>query len=254
MQSKRLLFIVVYEVNVGLDLTVHVRDVGVAHMVGRSGDVENLGFVDELAGGLRVLIVVGQGLHDSQLAVGPVELNLSALVDEVVVVLAIVKVEIASRSALRGNEFDFWVDQQVDRVVNCLEQRHAVLFEVEQRDDALLTNEDSLLVLCYWDSLQNCRTCNVLPRPVVVPVNAVLQVYRRINSRVINQILLCWCTCLGHYKELVAKHELLIQRESCRILRELIPHRSDNWGAFFSCMLESRVKVVSLSVSLMNSI
>ena len=59
-------------------------------MVGRSGDVEDLGFVDELAGGLRVLIVVGQGLHDGQLAVGPVELNLSALVGQVVVVLTIV--------------------------------------------------------------------------------------------------------------------------------------------------------------------
>jgi hypothetical protein len=47
---------------------------------------------------------------------------------------------------------------------------------------------------------------------------------------------------------------LLIKRESCRILREFIPHWSDDWGAFFSCMLKSRVKVVSLSVSLVNSI
>ena len=90
MQSQRLLFIVVDEVDIGLDLTVHVRDVGVAHMVGRSSDVEDLGFVDELARSLRVLIVIGQGLHDRQLAVGPVELNLSALVGQVVVGLTIV--------------------------------------------------------------------------------------------------------------------------------------------------------------------
>ena len=130
MQSQRLLFIVVDEVDVGFDLTVHVRNVGVAYVVGCSGDVEDLGFVDELARSLRVLIVVGQGLHDRQLAVGPVELNLSALVHEVVVVLAIVKIEITCRSAFREDKFYFRVDQQVDRVVDCLEQRHAVLFEV----------------------------------------------------------------------------------------------------------------------------
>lgn len=90
MEGQRLLFIVVNEVYVCFYLTIHVRDVGVAHMVGCSGNVKDLGLVDKLAGGPRELIVIGQGLLYGQLAIGPVELNFSSLVCQIVVVLTIV--------------------------------------------------------------------------------------------------------------------------------------------------------------------
>ena len=87
-------------------------------MIGWSGDVEDLGFVNEFARGFRVLIVIGQGLHDGQLTVVPVELNLSALVHEVVVVLAIIKIKISSSSTFEKEDFNFWVDKQFYRVIN----------------------------------------------------------------------------------------------------------------------------------------
>jgi hypothetical protein len=123
-------------------------------MIGWSDDVEDLGFVNEFARGFRVLIVIGQGLHDGQLTVVPVELNLSALVHEVVVVLSIVEVKISSSSACFPFNFDFRVDKQVDWVIDRLEQRHALLFEVKQRDDTLLANEDALFILCNRDCLK----------------------------------------------------------------------------------------------------
>ena len=99
-------------------------------MIGWSGDVEDLGFVNEFARGFRVLIVIGQGLHDGQLTVVPVELNLSALVHEVVVVLAIVKVEITRSSAEVELRNHVRVDKEINRVVDCFEKGHATLFKV----------------------------------------------------------------------------------------------------------------------------
>ena len=122
-------------------------------MIGWSGDVEDLGFVNEFARGFRVLIVIGQGLHDGQLTVVPVELNLSALVHEVVVVLAFVKVEISSCSAFGEGEFYFWVDKQVDRVFDCLKQRQTVFLKVKKRDNALLADPNSLFVVSDGRSL-----------------------------------------------------------------------------------------------------
>ena len=70
----------------------------------------------------------------------------------------------------------------------------------------------------------------------------------------INKVLLSGSTRLRRHEELVAKHELLIEAKCHFILRELIPHRSDNRGTFLSCMLKSRVEVVSLCVSLVDRI
>lgn len=63
-----------------------------------------------------------------------------------------------------------------------------------------------------------------------------------------------WLGNLRRNQEFVAKHELFVETESVLILREFIPHRSEDRGTFFCCMLEGCVEVVSLGISLVNCV
>jgi hypothetical protein len=57
---------------------------------------------------------------------------------------------------------------------------------------------------------------------------------------------------LGCDQEFVTEHELFVEAESVLVLRELIPHRSDDRGSFFGCVLEGGIQVMSLRVSLVD--
>lgn len=94
----------------------------------------------------------------------------------------------------------------------------------------------------------------MLSRPVVIPFNTVGQVHGCVYSRVINKVLLSRSASLRSYKELITEHKLLIESEGVLILRELVPHWPDDWGALLSCELERRIKVVCLRISLVNSV
>ena len=149
---------------------------------------------------------------------------------------------------------DGWVDEKVDGVVDGFEEGKAALLEVEQGDDALLTDENTLLVLCDRDGLQFGRAGDWLPGPVIIPVDSIWQVHWGVHGGVVNKVLLCGSACLRGHQELIAEHELLVEGEGHLVLRELVPHGSDDWGALLGSVLESRVEVVSLRVSLVNRI
>jgi hypothetical protein len=102
--------------------------------------------------------------------------------------------------------------------------------------------------------LHRSLTRDNLTRPEVIPVYAIWKINGGIDRCMVNDVLLIRSTCFGCYEELVAKHELLVETESHLILWELVPHRSDDRGSFFSCMFKCRVEIVSLRVSLMDSI
>ena len=161
-QSERRLFRVVDEVDVSLNLAVHIRNVGVANVVRGSANVEDLGLVNKLAGSLRVLVLIGDGLGHSQLVVAPVELNLSALVHQVVVVLSLVKVEITRCRAEVELRLHRWVHQQIYWVVYRFKQRHPTLLEVKEWDDASFTDPDALFVLSDGHGLHRGLASNGL--------------------------------------------------------------------------------------------
>ena len=62
------------------------------------------------------------------------------------------------------------------------------------------------------------------------------------------------CLCLGRDQELVSKHKLLEESLGHVVLRELVEHGSKNRGALLVRDFESRVEVVGLSVSLVDSV
>lgn len=59
---------------------------------------------------------------------------------------------------------------------------------------------------------------------------------------------------LGRDQEVVAEHELFVEAESILVLRKFIPHRSNDGGTCFGCVLESCIEVMNLGVSLVNCI
>jgi hypothetical protein len=62
------------------------------------------------------------------------------------------------------------------------------------------------------------------------------------------------CLCLWRDQEIVSKHELLEESLGHVILRELVEHGSKNRGALLVRDFESRVEVVGLRVSLVDSV
>ena len=62
------------------------------------------------------------------------------------------------------------------------------------------------------------------------------------------------CLCLRRDQELVSKHELLEESLGHVVLRELVEHGSEHRGALLVRDFESRVEVVGLSVSLVDSV
>ena len=62
------------------------------------------------------------------------------------------------------------------------------------------------------------------------------------------------CLCLWRDQEIVSKHELLEESLGHVILRELVEHGSKNRGALLVRDFESRVEVVDLRVSLVDSV
>ena len=62
------------------------------------------------------------------------------------------------------------------------------------------------------------------------------------------------CLCLGRDQELVSKHELLEESLGHFVLRELVEHGSKHRGTLLVRDFESRVEVVGLSVSLVDSV
>jgi len=74
-------------------------------------------------------------------------------------------------------------------------------------------------------------SCDPLARPVVVPECAVWKIDLGVDRGVVLDMLKVWSCSLWNYKERLSKHELLIKRESHRVLGELVPHGSDDWNS-----------------------
>lgn len=67
-------------------------------------------------------------------------------------------------------------------------------------------------------------------------------------------VLKVWCCRFRNNEERFAKHELLIKAERVRILRELVPHGSDDRYSCKRGLAECRVEVVRLCVSLIDCV
>lgn len=73
---------------------------------------------------------------------------------------------------------------------------------------------------------------------------------RRMEHNIVGR----WFTGLWRNQHTITEHELRVETKGHPVVRELVPHGSDDGPTIVSCLLECRVQVMRLGVSLFNCI
>ena len=148
------------------------------------------------------------------------------------------------------------VDFQANRVINSLQEREprAVLGHVEHREDGSAPDESALLLVCNVDPLEAIDVWHTVLRVVVVPLLIGWEVDFNWGCAAQMGHVRSWLADLRRYKNVGSKHELVVEIEGMDILREFIPHRSDDRSSMGHALVEEVVEIVGLLVSLVNSL
>lgn len=215
---------------------------------------EDGNFVDDLGGSWHVEVLVVEGLEDGEHLAVPKEVDLSSLVVEVSVALTIVEVEgTGGEWLLLGVLGVTWVDLKEDWVLNCGEERHSVLTEVQGWDDGSTSDEGSLLLVGDMDDLWKVRLWHNLLGVELVPFLSWWKVDLDLGDATEEGHRWVLISHLWSNKNLGSIHELAIELEGHLVLWEFHPHWAHEWETVGVGLEEQVVGVVDHGVSVSDS-